>query len=109
VPLVSFYLCVAGGGISGVGVLCSLPVCHKNDILAVQYMARAAWTHTPGAPGLKLLGLVLLLAGWGLVISALALVAEGAPRVIFVLAGIGVEIVGLVLVIRAHSWRGARE
>jgi hypothetical protein len=107
--LVSSYLCFAAGGGSGPGVLCSLAVCHKNDILAVQYMARAAWTHAPGAPGLKLFGLVLLLAGWGLVISALALLADGAPRVIFILAGVGVEIVGLVLVIRAHSWRGAHE
>jgi hypothetical protein len=58
---------------------------------------------------LKLFGFVLLLAGWGLVICALALVAAYTPRAVFILAGVGVEIVGLVLVIRAHSWRGAHE
>jgi hypothetical protein len=58
---------------------------------------------------LKLFGFVLLLAGWGLVISALALVSASAPRTAFILAGVGVEIVGLFLVIRAHSWRGAHE
>jgi uncharacterized membrane protein len=58
---------------------------------------------------LKLFGFVLLLAGWGLVISALALVAASTPRAIFILSGVSVEIVGLVLVIRAHSWRGAHE
>lgn len=58
---------------------------------------------------MKLFGFVLLLAGWGLVICALALVAAYVPRATFILAGVGVEIVGLVLVIRAHSWRGAQE
>ena len=58
---------------------------------------------------MKFLGFVLLLAGWGLVISALGLLAAGPPRVIFILAGVGVEIVGLVLVIRAHTWRGVHE
>jgi len=58
---------------------------------------------------LKLFGFVLLLAGWGLVICALALLAKSTPRAIFILAGIGVEIVGLVLVIRAHSWRGVHD
>jgi hypothetical protein len=58
---------------------------------------------------LKLFGFVLLLAGWGLVICALALVTASGPRAAFILAGVGVEIVGLVLVIRAHAWRGAHE
>jgi hypothetical protein len=58
---------------------------------------------------LKLFGFVLLLAGWGLVISALALVGASTPRNVFILSGIGVEIAGLVLVIRAHSWRGAHD
>jgi hypothetical protein len=53
----------------------------------------------------KLFGFLLLLAGWGLVISALALLAADAPRNIFILAGLGVEIVGLVIVIRAHPLR----
>ena len=58
--------------------------------------------HGPGAHRVKLFGFLLLFAGWGLVLAALALLAADAPRIAFVLAGIGVEIVGLVLVIRAH-------
>jgi hypothetical protein len=50
----------------------------------------------------RLFGFALLLAGWGLVLAAIALLAADAPRFAFVLAGIGVEIVGLVLVVRAH-------
>jgi hypothetical protein len=51
-----------------------------------------------------------LLAGWGIVLAALALLAADAPRIAFVLAGIGVEIVGLVLVIRSHPLpRGTHE
>lgn len=50
---------------------------------------------------MKLLGLLILPAGWGIVVTAIALLM-GAPRIAFVLAGIGVEILGLVLVIRAH-------
>jgi CHASE1-domain containing sensor protein len=54
---------------------------------------------------LRLFGFLLLLAGWGIVLSALALFATETSRVAFVLAGVGVEIVGLVLVIRAHPIR----
>jgi hypothetical protein len=70
----------------------------------------AARTHAPGTYRVKLFGFVLLLAGWGLVVSALALLAADAPRNIFILAGVGVEIVGLVIVIRAHTLRqGAQD
>jgi len=50
---------------------------------------------------MKLLGLLILPAGWGIVVTAVALLT-GAPRIAFVLAGMSVEILGLVLVIRAH-------
>jgi hypothetical protein len=53
----------------------------------------------------KLFGFLLLLAGWGLVVSALALLAADAPRNVFLLAGVGVEIVGMAIVIRAHTLR----
>jgi len=72
-------------------------------------MTRAVRRRASGAVRLKFFGFVLLLAGWGLVICALALVAAQGPRAAFILAGVGVEIVGLVLVIRAHSWRGVHE
>lgn len=59
---------------------------------------------------MRLFGFLLLLAGWGIVLGALALLAANAPRTAFVLAGIGVEVVGLVLVIHAHPVRrGAHE
>jgi hypothetical protein len=51
---------------------------------------------------MKLLGFFLLFAGWILVISALVMLGQAAPRTIFVLAGMGVEIVGLVLMARSH-------
>jgi hypothetical protein len=58
----------------------------------------------------RLFGFLLLLAGWGIVLTALALLAAEGPRAAFVLAGVGVEIVGLALVVRAHPIRrGVRE
>jgi hypothetical protein len=51
---------------------------------------------------MKLAGLSLLLAGWGLVLTALAILPSAAARTGFVLAGLGVEILGLVLAARAH-------
>lgn len=51
---------------------------------------------------MKLLGFFLLFAGWALVIAAVVLLGQVAPRTIFVLSGLGVEIIGLVLVARSH-------
>ena len=51
---------------------------------------------------MKLAGFILLLAGSGLVIAAVALLASSLPRTGFVLAGAGVEALGMVLVARAH-------
>jgi hypothetical protein len=71
-------------------------------LASVTLTPREALVHGLSAPsGMKLLGLLLLAAGWGIVVTAVALLA-GAPRIAFVLAGVGVEILGLVLVIRAH-------
>jgi hypothetical protein len=50
----------------------------------------------------KLAGFLLLLAGWGIVLSAVVLLASALPRACFVLAGTGVEVVGLILVVRSH-------
>jgi len=50
---------------------------------------------------MKLLGFLLLLSGWGIVVAALALLHGGAVPA-FVSAGFAVEILGLVLVLRAH-------
>jgi hypothetical protein len=51
---------------------------------------------------MKLLGFLLLLAGWGIVLSALVMLTREAARTAFVMAGIGVEVTGLFLVVRAH-------
>jgi len=59
---------------------------------------------------MKLAGFLLLLAGWIIVLSAVALLASPAQRAGFVLAGIGVEAVGLVLAVRSHlALPGGRE
>jgi hypothetical protein len=51
---------------------------------------------------MKLIGLVLLIAGWLLVLSAIILLSSETPRNAFVLAGFGVQILGLVLAFRSH-------
>lgn len=51
---------------------------------------------------MKLAGILLLPAGWLLVICALVLLGAPAPRVVFVFAGAGVEVLGFVLFSRAH-------
>jgi len=50
---------------------------------------------------MKLLGFLLLLSGWGIVETALHLLHRNALSA-FILAGLGVEILGLALVARAH-------
>lgn len=81
----------------------------KDVILACESGARSP-TACAGGALLKFLGFLLLLAGWGLVLAAVILLAPGSPRAAFILAGVGVEIVGLVLVIRAHLLlRGAHD
>jgi hypothetical protein len=52
---------------------------------------------------MKMAGFLLLLSGWLLVLAAVMLLAATASRLCFVLAGVGVEILGLVLVFRAHA------
>ncbi|MDE3108840.1 MAG: hypothetical protein KGL02_02760 [Acidobacteriota bacterium] len=51
---------------------------------------------------MKLLGFLLLLAGWAIVLAAIVLLPAAAVRGAFVLAGIAVEVLGLGLFIRAH-------
>jgi len=50
---------------------------------------------------MKLGGFLLLLSGWGIVVAALALL-HGAALAPFILAGLATELVGLVMVGRAH-------
>ena len=51
---------------------------------------------------MKTMGLLLLLAGWLIVVSALGMLSGQAARTAFICAGLGVEITGIVLVARAH-------
>jgi len=52
---------------------------------------------------MKLAGLLLLVAGWGIVLSALALLPSQIGRAGFVLAGVALEFLGLALLTYAHS------
>jgi len=51
---------------------------------------------------MKTAGLLLLVAGWFLALSAIALLADGAARNTFVAAAIAVEALGFLLMVRAH-------
>jgi hypothetical protein len=54
---------------------------------------------------MRLVGFFLLLAGWAIVLAALAVIGSGVPLTAFILSGTGVEILGLALVIRSHLIR----
>ena len=51
---------------------------------------------------MKLTGFLMLFAGWGIVLASMSLLASVKPRTTFVLAGVGVEVIGLVLLARSH-------
>jgi hypothetical protein len=51
---------------------------------------------------MKITGVLLLITGWLLVLCALAMLGDGGARNAFVLAGMGVEVLGLTLTVRAH-------
>lgn len=59
---------------------------------------------------MRLAGLGLLLSGWIIVVADLPLLPSGGERGFFVAAGLVVELVGLVLLGRAHrAWAGGHE
>ena len=51
---------------------------------------------------MKPAGFLLLVAGWAIVVAALVLLPPSASRVVFVLAGSAVQVLGLVLAVRSH-------
>lgn len=51
---------------------------------------------------MKLAGILLLLAGWGIVLSALVLLRTTTALADFVLAGAAVELIGLLLMFYPH-------
>ncbi|HZU26725.1 MAG TPA: hypothetical protein VFA04_14465 [Bryobacteraceae bacterium] len=59
---------------------------------------------------MRIAGLLLLPAGWLIALAAIVLLIAPVPRNGFVLAGVAVQLLGLVLVVRSHMpVRGARE
>jgi hypothetical protein len=52
---------------------------------------------------MKLAGLLLLLAGWGIVVSAVVLYPRPISRALFVLAGLSVQGLGLILAFRGGT------
>lgn len=59
---------------------------------------------------MRLAGLGLLLSGWIVAVAALPLLPSGGERAFFITAGLIVELVGLVLLGRAHrAVEGGRE
>lgn len=51
---------------------------------------------------MKLASFLLLVAGWAIVVSAVALLPAAGPRAAFVFAGVAVELFGLGLAVRSH-------
>ena len=51
---------------------------------------------------MKLAGFLLLVAGWAIVVTAVALLPPAGARVVFVLSGVAVELLGLALAVRSH-------
>jgi hypothetical protein len=51
---------------------------------------------------MRLTGFLLLVAGWIIVLAAIALLPGGAARICFVILALGVEALGLTFVFRAH-------
>jgi membrane-bound ClpP family serine protease len=51
---------------------------------------------------MKFAGVMLLLAGWIILLAAVALLASPAPRAAFVLAGMAVEVLGLAILFRSN-------
>ena len=51
---------------------------------------------------MKVVGFLMLLAGWFLVLAAIVLFVAPPLRAAFVLAGIAVETLGLILAFRSH-------
>jgi len=52
---------------------------------------------------MKLAGFLLRLAGWVIVLTALALLPSAPPRVVFVAAGVAVELLGFALFARSYA------
>lgn len=54
------------------------------------------------SPGVKIIGFFLLLSGWFIALAAVMLLKSGVSQAAFVLGALGVQLLGIVLVVRAH-------
>ncbi len=52
---------------------------------------------------MKLAGFLMLIAGLAIAYTAVLLLRAAAPEAVFVLAGLGVQVIGLALVFRSHA------
>jgi len=52
---------------------------------------------------MKVLGFLLLLARWAIAFAAVVLLRTEIQRGVFAMAGIAVEALGMILVVRAHQ------
>jgi hypothetical protein len=52
---------------------------------------------------LKLIGCLLLISGWLIVLAALVMLQTLVQRAVFIAAGFGTEILGLVLLANAYT------
>jgi hypothetical protein len=52
---------------------------------------------------MRLVGFLLMPSGWIIVLTALALLPASPARVAFTLAGMFVQMLGLIVVIRSHA------
>lgn len=53
---------------------------------------------------MKVAGLLLLMAGWGIVVAAVVLLKSVAQQTAFAIAGFAIEVLGLTLLFRAHQF-----
>jgi len=54
-------------------------------------------------PGVRLVGFLMLLSGWGLILAAVAILKSQAQMTIFVFAGVAVEMLGLIFAALSHG------
>ena len=58
---------------------------------------------------MKIAGFLLLVSGWLIVVAAIAVLASVSARTAFVIAGCGVELLGIALILRWHLSERKRE
>ncbi|MHB8735312.1 MAG: hypothetical protein ACYC6M_08435 [Terriglobales bacterium] len=58
---------------------------------------------------MKMLALFLLPAGWAIALAAAVLLPATRPAAfaLFCAAGLGLQVMGVGLLLRAHAWQGA--